>query len=135
MNPVLIRRKAHCALGMALRDAGIPADFVILPHMDDERLLPAAEDLVHWMTDDLQSLARIWFYPDGLSGAVEGDNVYRLSDSASFCPEDYGIGREFYFPFDISDIADIEAWSTLPMVKLPKRRRMVTSYKAKGALS
>ena len=119
------RRMARAGLFDAFTRAGIPADYLTLPHQDDHiQLLVVSDSEVRWV-DDRQIYRKAEIYIEGDGGFVCGEDMYRISDSRDFFPDDYGFHRPFTFelPFDLTDIAEAErdAWESLPLAKLPKR--------------
>jgi hypothetical protein len=119
-----VRRVARAALEHALDMAGIPADYVVLPHQDDhERLIVVSEQEVRWV-DDRQSYRRaeIWF-TDTYIGRVHIPSTHRLTNSRDFNPEDYGLAKAAHLPFDITDIAERHeaGWQHLPKAALRQR--------------
>lgn len=131
MNPnTVFRRRARAALQDAFQRAGIPLDFVLLPHQDDhERLLVVSEYETRWLRNNQTCLAYLYMQSD-LTGVVCGDNMLRISDSDAFDPEDYGFGRPFRFelPFDINDIEQTHRreWEELPKATFPRMRKQYT---------
>jgi hypothetical protein len=129
MTPSTIaRRRARAALQEAFQYAGVPLDYIVFPHQDDHvRLLVFSELEVHWVRDNWSpAIAYICMEPD-FTGVVCGDDMYRLSSSDAFDPEDYGFDRPYRFelPFDISDIeqARRKEWEDLPKAVLPRIKR------------
>lgn len=129
----ITRRKAHAAILDAFERAGIPRDYVVLPHPDDyEQLLVLGEREVRWC-DERQSRRRAAVcFDSSLTGAVVGDSIHRAVDSEAFYAEDCGIEHPYSFdlPFDLTETEQThgQAWRELPMVPLRKRRRV---FKAK----
>jgi hypothetical protein len=126
----VIRRMARAALEQAISNAGVPKDYVILPHQDDPKLLwVTGETEVRWMeSDNIRERATIYFDEDYV-GVVAGKSVYVLSDSEHYYPDDYGLDHRlpFELPFDISDLAvnEMAAWESLPLAKIRRPRAQI----------
>ena len=127
-NFTLVRRKARAALEQAIINAGIPMDFVVLPHQDDhDRLLVVSDWEIRWIDDsNTRRIAEIYLQTE-LTGVVQGQDLYWISNSREFHPDDYGFERPYSFelPFDITDIYEKEGagWETLPKAPMRKRKR------------
>lgn len=134
---IFTRRKARAALADAFNQAGLPADWLVLPFADDPELLLVVDDReVRWIdrAEGPRRAAVVFERP--FEGVVVGDNIHRVVESSDFMGEDFGFERPFTFelPFDIGDHPEIEAWRQIPARKLPRRPRQPTSFKAKRAI-
>jgi len=124
----LARRKARAALEQAFITAGIPMDYIVLPHQDDhDRLLVVSDWEIRWIDDsNTRRIAEI-FLQSPLTGVVQGQDLYWISNSREFDPTDYGFDRPYCFdlPFDLTDIHETEgnSWETLPKASMRKRKR------------
>lgn len=122
------RRKAYAALDQALSGAGIPGDYLILPHQDDHNQLQVVSDNeIRWQYADNGLIrATVYFFED-LTGEIQGHDIHNVTESRDFYAEDYGFDRPFQFalPFDLTDVskADLSAWRELPKVTLKRSAR------------
>ena len=134
----LARRMARAALEVASQGAGIPMDYIVFPHQDDhERLLVVSDWEVRWVDDTLTRVIAEIYLQEPLAGVVQGKDLYWISTSRDFYPDDYGFERPYRFeiPFDLTDIYEREGkgWETLPKAPMRKRRRP-RQFKVIGSL-
>ena len=120
------RRKARAALQLTFSDAGIPGDFIVLPHQDDyERLEVVSEGEVRWIADFKSTIiATAWFF-DEFTGNAEVEDMSLISESREYYPDAYGFrrGHRVNLAFDLTGTPPetLEAWRALP--RAPIRRR------------
>ena len=136
-DTIFTRRKAQAALVDAFNQAGLPADWLVLPFADDTELLLVVDDReVRWLGGPEGPRRAVVIFESPFEGVVVGDNIHAVVESRDFMGEDFGFERPFAFelPFDIGDHPEIEAWRQMPARKLPPRPRQPSTFKAKRAI-